>query len=121
MNLFYLASPYSKYPAGRERAFIEACFNAGLLIGAGVPVYSPIAHSHPIARYSGLDPLDHAIWMPADEPMMRASQGLIVLKLESWEKSYGIGVEIATFQLAERPIFYMEPGFVPDKLQRSAA
>jgi hypothetical protein len=113
MSYFYLATPYSKYPAGIECAFIEACKQTALLIEAGIPVYSPIAHTHPIAIHSGLDPLDHSIWLPADKPMMDAAKALIVCKMEGWESSYGISVEIEEFHKAGKPVYMMTPGVIP--------
>ncbi len=102
----YLATPYSKYPGGLEAAFRLACEATGLLIRAGIGVYSPIAHTHPVAMASGLDPLDHAIWLPADAPMMAAAGSLIVVMADTWERSYGIGEEIKAFQAAGKPISY---------------
>lgn len=113
MRYFYLATPYSKYPGGLEMAFEIACMAAAQLIEKGVRVYSPIAHTHPIATHGAMDPLDHEIWLPADEPFMRHAHGLIVLKAASWEQSYGIGEEIKAFQMSGKPIIYMEPGVVP--------
>lgn len=121
MTLWYLASPYSKYRHGLEEAFKEVSRQAALLVAEGVPVFSPIAHTHPIAIHGYLDPLDHTIWLPADEPMMHAASGLIVLMMEGWEESYGISVEIAAFQVARKPIIYMVPGEVPASLKRAAA
>jgi len=112
-SFWYLATPYSKYPAGIESAFILACRQTALLIRAGVPVFSPIAHTHPIALHAGLDPLDHTIWLPCDRPMMDAAHGLIMLKAESWEQSYGMKVELETFQTLGKPVVWMTPGFVP--------
>jgi hypothetical protein len=113
MSYWYLATPYSKYPAGIEEAFKEAARQAALLIRAGIPVYSPIAHTHPVAINGNIDPLDHGIWLPADLPLMKSALGLIVCKMESWEISYGIGKEIEEFQKAGKPVVYMEPGIVP--------
>lgn len=115
-SFWYLATPYSKYPAGIEAAFVLAAENTAHLIRAGVPVYSPIAHTHPIAVHGGIDPLDHSIWLPADAPLMAAASGLIVLTAETWEVSYGISVEIAAFKAAGKPILYMAPGIVPAEL-----
>lgn len=113
-SYWYLASPYSKYPAGIDAAFEEVCRQAGLLIRAKIPVYSPIAHTHPIAKYSGMDPLDHGIWLPADLPLMRnAYRGLIVCKMDTWDISYGIGEEIKEFTALKRRVVYMTPGEVP--------
>jgi hypothetical protein len=115
-KLWYLATPYSKFPGGIDAAFDLACAEAGRLIAAGVPVFSPIAHTHPIAKMCGMDPLDHTIWMPADEPMMGAASGLIMLMAPSWEQSYGMEVERQAFQAAGKPICWMVPGTVPADL-----
>lgn len=105
---WYLATPYSKFPGGIEAGFIAACKATAKLIAAGVRVYSPIAHTHPIAIHGGIDPLDHSIWLPADKPFMDAAFGLLVAKLDTWDRSYGIGEEIAAFTRAAKPIFYIE-------------
>jgi hypothetical protein len=115
-GFWYLATPYSKYPGGIEAAFHLAAENTAHLIRAGVPIYSPIAHTHPIAIHGGIDPLNHSIWLPADAPLMEAASGLIVLTAETWEASYGISVEIAAFKAAGKPIFFMVPGIVPPEL-----
>lgn len=113
MSFWYLATPYSKFPNGIERAFEAACKESALLIRAGVPIYCPIAHTHPIAMAGDIDPFDHAIWLPADKPMMDAAYGLIVCQLETWDVSYGIAEEIKVFVAAKKPVIYMTPGIVP--------
>lgn len=106
-DFWYLASPYSKYEHGIDAAWRRICGVAGNLIQAGVPVYSPIAHTHPIAIYAHMDPFKHDIWLPADEPLMRAASGLLVCMMGGWKESYGIGVEIAEFQRWKKPIYYL--------------
>jgi len=113
-SYWYLGSPYSKYPGGIVAAHNAVCRDAALLIRAGVPVYSPIAHTHPIAIHGGIDPFDHEIWLPADKPLMDAAVGLIVLMLPGWESSRGLTYEIEEFQGKEKPIVYMRPGAVPE-------
>ena len=49
-DLVYLATPYSKFPGGIQAAFIDAACIAARLLRAGVKVYSPITHTHPIGR-----------------------------------------------------------------------
>lgn len=107
-SFWYFASPYSKYPDGIEFAFQEVAKGAGQLIAEGVRLYCPIAHTHPIAIYSGLDPLDHNIWLPADMPFMKLAKGLIVYKMPTWEESYGVSVEIGMFKKQNKPVEYME-------------
>lgn len=112
--LFYLASPYSRYPHGLEAAFNVALDASALLIRHGVPVFSPIAHTHPIAIRSGIDPHDHKIWLPAERPIMDCASGLIMLRAESWEISYGMNVEREAFAVAGKPIVWMDPGVLPE-------
>jgi len=105
---WYLATPYSKYPGGLDAAFEEAAKTTAKLIRLGMRIYCPIAHTHPVARYGKIDPYDHAIWLPADKPFMDAAAGLIVVKMPSWEESYGISEEIKAFKAAGKPVMFME-------------
>lgn len=107
-DLIYLATPYSKYPGGLDAAFEEASRVAAKLLRMGVKVYSPIAHTHPIAKYGNLDPLDHAIWLPFDQAIMDKASAMVIAKMEGWEASTGIRHEIGVFGQAEKPIYYLD-------------
>ena len=108
-SLAYLATPYSKWKLGPEAAFIEASKLAARLLVSGVKVYSPIAHTHPLAYYGGLDLLDLSIWLPFDEAMMERCDVLIVAHMDGWQESKGIAHEIEFFKRAEKPIFDLDP------------
>lgn len=114
MSFWYVASPYSKYPAGQEAAFREAARATAILTKHGIPAYSPISHTHPLAEHGDIDPLDHAFWMKADEPFMRAAKGLIVLTMEGWKQSVGVQFEIDEFVKAGKPVIYCAPGEIPE-------
>jgi hypothetical protein len=103
-GLWYLASPYSKYPKGLVAAFEDVAKVAGALLKTGVACYSPIAHTHPIAINGELDPYDHSIWIPLDHHMMDAAKGMIIAEMDGWDSSYGIGLEIDYFMKAGKPI-----------------
>lgn len=107
--LIYLATPYSKYPLGIEQAFKDAAALTGKLLSSGLKVYSPIAHTHPVAIHGELDPYDHTIWLPFDSAIMDKADALLVAKMESWERSYGISHEIEVFKKAGKPIYYLNP------------
>jgi hypothetical protein len=107
--LAYLATPYSRYPAGLHQAFIDASALAALLLTMGVKCYSPIAHTHPLALYGGLDPLDHALWLGFDAVMMDRCEVLIVAHLSGWQESRGIAHEVEVFAAAGKPIYDLEP------------
>jgi hypothetical protein len=104
---WYMATPYSKYIAGMERAFEHAAATAARFIAEGVSVFSPIAHSHHIAEFEGLDPLDHGTWMRIDKPLMEGAIGLLVVTMDGWEGSKGVGDEIEYFTCADKPIYYV--------------
>jgi len=105
---FYLASPYTKYPSGIEDAFAEVCCAAAWCLKNGIIVYSPIAHTHPVADFGGLDHFDHDMWMAFDRPMMEAAKGIIVCMMPTWELSRGIDIEIAQFKNAGKAVYYLE-------------
>lgn len=108
LPLVYLATPYSKYRFGIEHAFRDASALAAKLLKLGVKVYSPIAHTHPLAIYGSIDPLDHGIWLPFDEAMMTASHALIVAQMQGWRDSKGVLHEIKFFAEQRKPVFYLD-------------
>lgn len=105
---WYLASPYSKYPNGTEAAFHDVCAVAARLLKNGVHVYSPIAHSHPIAQH-GMDEKDHETWLALDKHFVDASIGVMVVMLAGWEESYGVQKEIEWAKDAGKEVRYIEP------------
>ena len=109
-SLCYLATPYSKYKGGDlNAAFKDAAKLAAELLAVGIKVYSPIAHTHPLALFSDLDPLDHSIWLPFDEAMMTAADALVVAHMDGWAESYGIAHEVKFFDDQRKPIFDLNP------------
>lgn len=107
--LIYLATPYTRYVGGITLAFERASSLAADLIKRGLNVYSPIAHTHPIAVYGNIDPLDHGIWLNFDAVMMTKADALMVAKLHGWTESYGVRHEIEQFKSVGKPIFYLDP------------
>lgn len=108
-DLLYVATPYSKYPAGTEAAFEAAAAITARLMQMGLKVFSPIAHSHPLAVHGDIDPLDHSIWLPFDRVMMAKADALLVVMMDGWEQSFGIQHEIEIFQKSLNPHFYLDP------------
>jgi Domain of unknown function (DUF1937) len=104
----YLGTPYSKYPAGLEQAFVDACNLCGKLLQRGLIVYSPIAHTHPVAMHAGLDPLDHKIWLPFDEVRMNKADAMLVAMMKGWETSKGIQHEIDYFMQARKDVYFLD-------------
>lgn len=107
--MIYLASPYSHPdPAVRHGRFREACRAAGRLMHGGATVFSPIAHSHPIAVECGL-PLAFEWWERADREWIAMCSEVVVLRLDGWEQSNGIRCEVAIAAELGIPVRYIDP------------
>lgn len=107
--LYYLATPYTKYQGGNiDAAFLAACKLTADLITAGHNIYSPIVHCHPVTVNSGLDPLDHTLWLAVDAAMMDAADALLVAQMEGWRESYGVDHEIKFFTAQNKRIRYLD-------------
>lgn len=107
-GFWYLATPYRAYPHGFEEAFHEACYAAAKLTKAGVWVYCPIAHTHPLAMSGvGWACEDHR-WTRLNKPFLKAAVGIIMTQMPGWENSEGMHDELADIQEQGKPIHYME-------------
>ena len=92
----YLRQPYSHPDAVvREYRFEASCIKTASLMRQGYTVFSPIAHSHPVAAYLPEDLLmSHEFWMKQDLPILEHADKLIVLVLDGWRESQGLRREI---------------------------
>lgn len=113
-RFLYLATPYAKYPDGLDAAFVQSSCIAGWLIKNGVKVYSPIAMTHAIAMAADLDPRDHNIWLPADQPFMNGAVGVIVAMITGWSESVGVMYEICEFERQHKTVMYLDLARFPD-------
>ena len=106
--MIYLASPYSHPDAAiREERFRAACQAAAQLMRAGNIVYSPIAHSHPIALH-GL-PTDWRFWERHDREHLIRCEELVVLMFDGWRESEGVQAEIRIAGELGKPVRYLAP------------
>lgn len=110
----YLAAPYSArladgtidYPKIFER-FQLINKMAGQLMQAGLIVFSPISHSHPIAEAIG-DHLNHDFWLAQDFEFVKWADEIWVYKLPGHETSTGIKRELALAEKLCKPVRYLE-------------
>jgi len=108
MNLIYLASPYSKYPYGRDKAFFRVCKKAGELMKQGLNIFCPIAHSHAIEKIAFDKAETGEFWLKQDFAVLENCDKLFVYKMPGWEDSLGVKAEIAYAETLEIPIEYIE-------------
>jgi hypothetical protein len=86
---------------------------------AGLVVFSPVAHSHPLTRY-GL-PGDWRFWERSDRAMLEACDALAILALDGWKESKGVSVEIRiAFELG-LPVFLIDPARVGIRAENAPA
>ncbi|HUP81987.1 MAG TPA: DUF1937 family protein [Pirellula sp.] len=105
-NMIYLASPYTHVDAAvRESRFDAACLATSTLMRAGLSVYAPIVHSHPLVRY-GL-PIEWQFWQAHDCEHLRRCDNVIVLTLDEWKESRGVQAEIELAIDLDLPIRYL--------------
>ncbi len=106
-KLIYLASPYSKYPGGREEAYQLACKKAAELMLEGNLVFCPIAHSHAIEVQ--MDKVQEGDWwLKQDFAVLDCCDELWVYKMPGWQDSYGINQEINRAKWEGITIKYLE-------------
>lgn len=117
-KFWYLATPYSKYPEGRQAAYVAACEQSIFLAKHGIRIFSPIAHSHGMAEAaSNLDPSsDNDIWEWLDAPFVQLATGMIWCALPGHAESSGMAKELTAFQAAYKPIVPMTPNIMPATL-----
>lgn len=106
--MLYLASPYTHpHYAIRRARYKAACRVAAKLIQRGHVIFSPIAHSHGIAKY-GL-PTNWDFWETQDRWFLQACDAVVILTLDGWQESRGIAGEIAIAKELGKPIRYLSP------------
>lgn len=117
MELVYLASPYSHVSRGmREWRFRVASAAASHLMAQGVGVFSPIAHTHPIAEF-GL-PKGWEFWEQYDRLMLDKCDRMIVLTMEGWKESKGVRAEIEIMLEAGKPVEYLDASDAIDAVRQ---
>lgn len=109
--VYYMASPYRIYAEpgdngkGLRRAFTVAAVSAAELVKMGYTVFSPVAHSHPIAIAGKIDPFDDALWMGQCRKMVETCGGLFILAAPRFEKSRGMREELELATKLKKPIY----------------
>jgi hypothetical protein len=91
-----------------DNRFRLACKIAGALMAKGHYVFSPIAHSHPIALHSNIGGA-WAQWQDFCTLMVNRCDQLGIVALPGWSKSVGIAEEAAIAAHLGKPIFLIDP------------
>ena len=105
----YLATPYSDPdPAVMTMRFKVAAAVSAEMMRAGVTVFCPIVHGHPMAEAGSL-PRDWRFWEEYDRKCLSVSARLAVLRQEGWDRSEGVAREMRIAEETGMPIEYIDP------------
>ena len=110
--MIYVSSPYTSADAATVEYRVTAVeMFTGELLRRGVTAFSPIAHSHRIAK-SANPPLPTAWewWRKHDQEYILSSGALVVLMLPGWQESKGVADEIELAQRSQLPVLYFQVG-----------
>jgi hypothetical protein len=106
-HLFYLANPFThEDPAVMDKRLEDVTEAAVQLLLLGVHSYAPISYNGKWSKDRKLR-TDWEFWEPFDKNFLHRCDGLIVLKLDGWEKSVGVTSEIEYAKGLNKPIFYI--------------
>lgn len=114
--MIYLASPYKhEKEIVVQMRFFDACEATALLIQAGKSVFSPIVHNHSLVSFLGEKYRhDHDFWMKVDKVCFDLCSSMIILKLDRWEESKGIKIEL---EWAANKNFFKTVGYTLEELR----
>lgn len=109
--MLYLASPYShEDPIMLKTRYLLTMQCVAGLLKQGILSYSPIVHFHELAARFLL-PADATFWMKHNIRMLRSCDAIGVLKIDGWEKSEGVAIEMKLASKLNLPcIFVNEDG-----------
>lgn len=105
-KLIYLAVPYSNNnPTIEESRFKEVNLAAAHFFRAGLQIFSPISHCHPIKTDIGGS---FEIWGKFCIEMLSKCDELYVLTMPGWRESKGVSEEIKFSLNNNIPVTYIE-------------
>lgn len=107
--MIYLASVYS---LNADKALMEERYQFALKHAVsytmvGVPIFSPIVHSHPMSLAFDM-PTTFPFWEKLDYQYLDASDALWVLMMDGWQDSRGVTAEIAYAESKGLPVKYIK-------------
>lgn len=111
MSYYYISNPYNGTEEQKEYRAKVAAEVCGKLLKRGVHAWSPIVHNHAMMKSYNEFTLEQrrSLILDFDFSLLLASSGMIVLKIDGWKESYGVGKEIELCLEKSIPIKYLNP------------
>ena len=108
VKLTYLACPFRHTDTFiQKKRCAAAHYVAALLSSQGHHVFSPLTHNEILIDLIRNMPKEH--WLEFDLAILSVCQRLLILKLEGWEDSKGIQLEVAFAKKKGIPVEEMMP------------
>lgn len=109
MSFYYLASPYSHRDAEVRHARFEVAEEAVVsFLKRNVPIFSPIVHCHAMVEKYDLSK-EFSFWQFLDHRMIKASNGVMVLRLPGLDMSRGVTDEMDYAKSLRLSVEYLDP------------
>lgn len=111
MSYYYISNPYNGTDEQKELRAKIAAEVCGKLLKRGVYAWSPIVHNHAMMKSYNEFTLEQrrTLILDFDFSLLLASKAMIVLKIDGWKESYGVGKEIELCLEKSIPIKYLNP------------
>ena len=111
MSYFYISNPYNGTEKQKEERAKIAAMVCGSLLKKGLHAWSPIVHNHAMMKTFNEFTLEErqSKILDFDFSLLKKSDGMIVLTIEGWDKSYGVGKEIELCKKLNIKVKYLNP------------
>lgn len=116
----YLASPYSSgtFRCDDKKLMIEERYRHALratawLMNQGLHVYSPIVHTHELAKRYDL-PKDFRYWKAFNFVFLQPAKDFYILTIMGWLDSVGVQGELKRARDLEKPVYLLN--YVPETM-----
>ncbi|MBT4792337.1 MAG: DUF1937 family protein [Halobacteriovoraceae bacterium] len=111
MSYYYISNPYNGSDSQKEMRAKIAAQVCGKLLKRGVHAWSPIVHNHAMMSDYGGFTLDErrTLILDFDFSLLLASKGMIVLKIDGWQESYGVSKEVELCKEKSISVQYLNP------------
>lgn len=109
-GLYYLAVPYQGSEEEKKYRAELSLQTTLAFLKQGIHLFAPVLYVNKIAETLELPSLEkrREVVMPYLFDFLKVSKGLVLIKAEGWEKSWGIQQELVFCQKAHIPVFTME-------------
>ena len=117
MSFYYLSNPYNGSEEQRQNRAKCAGIVCARFIKNGVHLLSPIVHNHAMMKDCDEFSLEDRKTkiLDFDFSLLSKSKGMVVLTIDGWRESYGVGKEIEYCKTNKIPIYYLNYQQVEDE------